>query len=215
MESAGPFTRELWQTAEPVCQQILQCSYVQGLKDGTLPRGWFAHYLSQDALYLIEDSRALAATASRSINPDELYFLLQLAKDGLDIERALQDDFIRKYALPVAHTQSPAFKAYTTFLLDRAFNAPYPVALAALLPCFWVYYEVGVYICKHAVADNPYQPWIDTYSGTAYLEYTQQFIQITEKIGKGASAEIKRQMTDAFLEGTHHELSVFEEATLY
>ncbi|MBN2610176.1 MAG: TenA family protein [Bacteroidales bacterium] len=199
-------------TVEPDFEQILKCPYVGRLADGTLPHSWFAHYLSQDVLYLIDDSRALAITAARAYNPDEMYFFLQLAKDGLDIERALHNDFLKYFAIPEAHEKSPAFHAYTDFLLDHAFHAPYPVAVTALLPCFWVYFNTGVYIFNNTVSDNPYQKWIDTYSGAEYMEYTQRFIGITENIGQKAESKISKQMIDTFAEGTKHEFMTLEEA---
>jgi len=212
MEAAGVFTEKLWSTIQPVYQQIINSRYIKRLTDGTLPHSWFAHYISQDVLYIIDDSRALAMTAARAENPDEMYFFLQLAKDGLDIERALHDEFLKHYDIPETTEKSPAFSAYEHFLLHHAFDSPYPVAAAALLPCFWVYYKTGEYVFKNAAAGNPYQKWIDTYSGTEYREYTSRFIQITENLGQNATPEIRERMINAFTEGTEHELKVLEEA---
>ncbi len=212
IRSAGPFTRELWMAAQPDYEQIIQCEYVKRLADGTLPKNWFAHYLSQDVLYLIDDSKALAVTAARAPDQDEMYFFLQLAKDGLDIERALEDEFLSLFSIPKAKDKSPAFKAYTSFLLEHSFHSPYHVAVAALLPCFWVYFNTGDYVFNHSVMNNPYEKWIDTYSGIEYMEYTRAFIQITEKIGQQADPAMRKEMTGAFTAGTHHELMVLEEA---
>jgi thiaminase (transcriptional activator TenA) len=41
---------------------------------------------------------------------------------------------------------------YTSFLTATAWSESYPVVLAALLPCFWIYAEVGkdhVYCFDH------------------------------------------------------------------
>lgn len=213
MEAAGQFTQKLWITVQPVYKQILNCSYVKRLADGTLPHNWFAHYISQDALYLTDDSRALAVTAARASDTEEMYFLLQLAKDGLDIERTLQNDFIKQFRIPKAREKSPAFKAYATFLMEHAFHSPFPVAVAALLPCFWVYCNTGETILNNTVLNNPYQKWIETYSDTRYKEYTRRFIQLTEKNGQNAESGIGKQMIKAFEEGTKHELRVLKEAT--
>ena len=213
MESEGLFTQELWDNIKPVYHQIIGCSYIKRLVDGSLPHSWFAHYLSQDVLYIIDDSRALAITAARAENAEETYFFIQMAKDGLDIERTLQHDFIRDFNIPKATEKSPAFKAHADFLLDHAFNAPYPVAVAALLPCFWVYYKTGEYVFKNAVNDNPYRKWIDTYSGEEYKHFTLKFIRITENLGQKADPGIRIQMLEAFVQGTKHELNVLTEAS--
>ncbi|MEA1887657.1 MAG: TenA family protein [Bacteroidota bacterium] len=213
MKPAGPFTRKLWMTVHPLYEQIINCKYVIRLADGTLPREWFSHYVSQDVLYVIDDARALAVTAARAQDPDEFYFLLKLAKDGLDIERTLQQYFIDLYKIPEAKVKSPAFAAYTSFLLDHAFNSSYPVSVSALLPCFWIYYQIGEHILDKTVADNPYQKWIDTYSGSEFRDYILLLIHLTEKLGQQASTETREQMINAFKESTKYELLLFEEAS--
>lgn len=201
-------------TVHPLYEQIINCSYIKRLADGSLPREWFAHYVSQDVLYVIDDARALAITAARAQDPDEFYFFLKLAKDGLDIERALHEYFIDLYNIPEAGEKSPAFAAYTSFLLDHAFNSQYPVSVAALLPCFWIYYNLGEYIITKTVADNPYQKWIDTYSGGEFREYIILFIQITEKLGEQVEPGAGKQMVNAFKKSTGYELLLFEESAI-
>ncbi|MGQ9620714.1 MAG: TenA family protein [Bacteroidales bacterium] len=212
MEAAGLFTKKMWEHIQSVYMEIINCRFVRGLAEGTLSMKCFAHYLSQDILYLIDDTRALAVMAARSENPDEIRFFLQLARDGLDIEHNLHDDFLNYFNISEATEKSPAFKAYADFLLDNAFNSDYSVAVAALLPCFWVYYETGRYILKNSVNNNPYKKWIDTYSDTEYQQYTKHFIEITENLGQKSSPGIQEKMIRTFTEGAKHELKVFEEA---
>jgi len=213
MNAAGPFTYKLWFAIQPVFRQIINCSFVQSLTKGTLPRACFKHYLAQDILYIIDDARALALTAARAEDTDDMYFLLQLAKDGLDIERALQTDMVKHFKIEVVTQKSPAFKAYTDFLLNHACHSPYPVALASLLPCFWVYHNTGKHIKKNTVPNNPYQKWLNTYSDDIYNQYVSRFIQLTEKEGQKAHNALQEQMISAFIEGTVNEFRVFEEAT--
>jgi len=209
MKAAGPFTRMLWDNILPVYEEITGCPFVTRLAEGTLPLPWFAEYISQDALYLVDDSRALAITAAKAERKDELYFFLQLAKDGLDIERSLQEEFFSLYNIKEAERKLPVTEAYTSFLLHHAYNSTYAVAVAALLPCFWVYNETGNQIIQNSVAGNPYQKWIDTYSGELYEDYTRSFIDITERLGQTASPEVRSLMQKAFTEGTKYELAFF------
>lgn len=66
MEEFGEFTNKLWMAIDPGYKKIINCLYVRGLIDGTLPQDCFSHYISQDALHLIDDSRALAIIAGRT-----------------------------------------------------------------------------------------------------------------------------------------------------
>jgi thiaminase/transcriptional activator TenA len=212
MKAAGPFTFKLWFAIQPVYQQIINCSFVKLLANGTLPLKCFKHYLAQDILYIVDDARALAVTAARADNTDDMYFLLQLAKDGLDIERALQTDMVKHFNIEVATQKSPAFRDYANFLHKHAYHSPYPVALASLLPCFWVYHNAGKHMKENSMPYNPYYKWLNTYSDDIYNHYVAHFIQITEKEGLKANAILQEEMINAFREGTVHELRVFEEA---
>lgn len=212
MDAAGPFTYKLWFSIQPVFQKIINSPFVKLLTKGTLPLKCFKHYVAQDILYIVDDARALAITAAKAETTDDMYFLLQLAKDGLEIERALHTDMVRQFNIDVAKQKSPAFKAYTDFLLNHAMHSPYPVALASLLPCFWVYHKVGEQMRSSTVPDNPYQKWLNTYSDDIYVQYVERLIQMIEKEGVKANSTIQEQMIRAFDEGTLHELRVFEEA---
>ena len=44
---------------------------------------------------------------------------------------------------------------YTSFLTATAWSESYPVVLAALLPCFWIYAEVGHDIVSQSVEIIP------------------------------------------------------------
>ena len=58
-----------------------------------------------------------------------------------------------------------AYLGYTSFLINTAHTESVEVAAAAILPCFWIYNEIGKYIKENAVTkNNPYKKWIDTYA---------------------------------------------------
>ena len=79
-----------------------------------------------------------------------------LAPRGLDLD---QD------AVPEA---SPTCVAYTGFL-EQGATAPFDVALAAVLPCFRVYAEVGRYVlARRPAGDHPYGAWIDAYAAPEF-----------------------------------------------
>ena len=68
-----------------------------------------------------------------------------------------------------------ACQHYTSYLVATAWSAPYPVAVAALLPCFWIYAEVGRDIHARSVAGNPYQAWIATYADEEFHAWVRAF----------------------------------------
>ena len=81
----------------------------------------------------------------------------------------------------------------------------YEEGLAALLPCFWIYREVGIHIHKNSADNNPYQKWIDTYSGEEFAKIVQDMIDLTDRSADIASPEIRKLMLQAFVHSTNLE----------
>src|SRR4030042_1219612 len=125
MQPKGTFTRNLWQSIDPLDRRILTCEFVVKLAGGTLSPVSFAHYLSQDILYIRQDNEALELLAGRVFDENIRAFFLTLAKDGLAVEKMLHDEYLAYFKVREAHEQSPAFKAYGEFLLQHVCNSPF------------------------------------------------------------------------------------------
>jgi thiaminase/transcriptional activator TenA len=77
---------------------------------------------------------------------------------------------------------------------------PLEIAMASLLPCFWIYKEVGDYILAKAKTEaNPYQSWIDTYGGEEYASSVTLAVNLTDKLAQGVTESLKEEMTQSFV----------------
>ena len=212
MKAAGKQTQKMWDAVACIYADTVSHPFVVRLAQGTLDKNSFAHFLSQDILYLKDDNLALDVLAEKAPNTSEKQFFKLLAKDGLDIERALHNEFLGYFNIKAAEEKSPAIEKYTAFLLDHSKNSAFGIAAAALLPCFWVYNSVGNHILTIAEVPNAYQMWIDTYHSEAYEQYTQRFIDIVERVASEADEELYQKMLNAFMQSTQYELDCFKEA---
>nr|WP_320192082.1 TenA family protein [uncultured Desulfobacter sp.] len=212
MKAAGKHTQKMWDAVASIYEDTITHPFVVRLAKGTLDKKSFAHFLSQDILYLKDDNLALDLLAEKAPNESEKQFFQLLAKDGLDIEKALHNEFLKYFDIEEAEKKSPAIEKYTSFLLNHSENSVFSLAAAALLPCFWVYGSVGNHILSIAEADNEYQMWIDTYHSDAYAQYTLRFIDIVERIASEADEDLYQEMLNAFTLSTQYELDFFEEA---
>lgn len=212
MEATGLFTKSLWEEVEGIYNQIVNCDFVTGLSKGTLSENSFKHYLSQDILYIKNDTKALAELALRASKDSEKDFFKRMSDDCMEIENILHNDFLDYFKTKEAKKQSPAFSDYSEFILEKASSADYPIAVAALLPCFWLYGKVGHHILENQSKNNKYQKFIDTYAGDEYISYTKEFIQILEINAVNTDQETKEAIIDAFIKSSKYELLVFEEA---
>lgn len=210
MKAVGPFTSKLWQASLPIFKQIVDCEFLRQLSDGSLNKGSFAHFLTQDILYLKKDADALGRLAKRSDCEDDKAFFSELEQDGLEIEFILQDEYLTYYQLEAATNQSPAFGAYSNFLLKHSQESTYINALIALLPCFWLYSSMNIHSSDNKISNNPYQKFIDTYAGDEYREYTKRFLGIVEKHAENCKNE--KIALEIFRQGMQHELNLFVES---
>jgi len=171
---------------------MLDLPFNRELAAGTLARERFQFYLVQDSRYLIGFGRALAVAAARADDPDDIAFFAGAAKESIMVERALHNGFFERFGMSEADLAaietSPTCLAYTNFLLATAQTGSYAELLAALLPCFWVYQNVGTEIKRIAAADNPFQIWIDTYADeefAAAVRSCQQAVDRAAATGPG------------------------------
>src|SRR5262249_14983226 len=141
------FTGELWASIAPIYAAILRHPFVAGLTDASLPRESFRFYAVQDALYLRDFARALALAASRAPRDEWIIMFNEHAAGALKVERELHEGFFKDWGLTmeavVATPRAPTNLAYTSYLLAVAHAGPFHEAVAALLPCYWFYWEVG------------------------------------------------------------------------
>lgn len=193
------FTEGLWKEIEPLYEEILSLPFNRELMEGSLKRKKFSFYMKQDALYLADFSKALAMAGTRSHSTEVLKDFLDFATGAVAVERALHESFLKKFDTHIDVGKSPACFSYTNFLIATAAMEEYPVIVAALLPCFWIYREVGLHIHERAAENNPYQEWIDTYAGKDFSQSVDRAIQITEQAADQATKSTRNRMTENFI----------------
>jgi thiaminase/transcriptional activator TenA len=196
------FSQDAWQRIAPLYAAILALPFNQELAAGTLSRERFTFYMLQDAHYLTHFAKALAVTAARAPDAEALIQFAGSARAAVVVERALHEGFFRDLGIApeqaAATEPSPTCAHYTHYLVALAHNAPYEVAVAALLPCFWIYWEVGKHLLQVARPGNPYQAWIDTYADQAFADGVQRVIAISDTIAADATPAVRKQMHEGF-----------------
>jgi thiaminase/transcriptional activator TenA len=100
---------------------------------------------------------------------------------------------------------SPDCLSYTSFLLATAYHDPWEVLMAALLPCFWLYWNVGDTIAREATPNNPYKAWIDTYSDPGFEKAVRAVIAATDKAAEATTTAIQNRMMTAFTRSSQYE----------
>src|SRR5918997_3906428 len=210
------FSREAWDRNAALYEIIRTMPSNAELAAGTLDAARFKQYITQDAHYLIGFGRALALAAAKAPDPDRLVQFAKGAEVAVVVERALHGSFFQQFGIgpeTFAETPlSPTCHHYVSYLLATAHNEPYEVVLGALLPCFWIYAEVGRDIHARVAPQNPYQAWIDTYAGEEFHAAVQSIIEATDDVAQAASPAIRERMHAAFTRATQLEWAFWESA---
>src|SRR4051794_41078702 len=206
---ASSFSRQAWERNAPAYEAIRTMPFNTELAAGVLDRARFKHYITQDAHYLIGFGRALALAAAKAPKPDRIVL-------AIVVERALHGSFFAHFGITpqlFAETPlSPACHHYVSYLLATAYAESYEVVLGALLPCFWIYAEVGRDIHASAAPSNPYQAWIDTYAGEEFHIAVRAVIEATDEAADAASANIRDCMHAAYTRATQLEWLFWDSA---
>lgn len=210
------FTEAAWAKTARLRDAILDLPFNRELAAGNLSRERFQFYMVQDALYLEQYSRALSVAAAKAPDPEAMQRFAHAAEEALVVERALHGSFFEKFGIDpndaATAEPSPTCYGYTNFLLSVAHVASYEELVAAILPCFWIYWDVGNAIAKKTGAGNPYQAWIDTYSDPGFGEAVEAVIAITNRTAATSTAERRDAMLRAFKRSTQYEWMFWDSA---
>lgn len=191
---------EAWKAIEPVYTKIKELPFIKELMDGTLDNKKFIFYIQQDALYLADYGKVLTAIASKLSKPDHIEAFIHFAGESVAVEKILHESFINELDKEKNIEASPSCLLYTSFLMKQLTNSPIEVALAAVLPCFWIYKEVGDYILANQTkGENPYQSWIDTYGGEDFAASVEKAILICNEVADLCTDVQRKAMTEAFV----------------
>ncbi|MCB1253657.1 MAG: TenA family protein [Austwickia sp.] len=209
------FSTDCWSEIAPIRTAIDAHPFLTGLEDGTLPRELFVGYLAQDALYLDAYARALAAAAAQARTPDDVVFWAGSAREAILVERQLHAS--RVADLSVA-TASATTTAYTNHLLALAAGGCYEALAAGLLPCFWIYEDVGSRLLDRVtgapggLADHPFGDWIGQYGDPAFAESTRTAIALVDRLAEAPAPEIRQLMAAAFRTASRYEWMFWDAA---
>ncbi len=203
------FSEDAWRRDAALREAIHRLPFNTELAAGTLRSDRFRFYIMQDALYLAQYSRVLSLAAAKAPDTATSQTFGHSALGAIAVEQRLHEHYLHEFgvepaAIAVAEP-TPDCLAYTSFLLATAHQQPWEVLVAALLPCFWFYWDVASAITRAAAPSNRYQAWIDTYADPAFGEAVQRVIDIADRAAAQATPACRAAMLVAFSRSARYE----------
>jgi thiaminase (transcriptional activator TenA) len=202
------FSDEAWRRTATLREAIHLLPFNTELAAGSLAPERFRFYILQDAIYLGQYSRVLALAAARAPDTAQLQAFAQSALGAVAVEQRLHEHYLHEFGVEPAAVAAaepmPDSLAYTSFLVAMAYHEPWPVLVAALLPCFWIYWDVASAITRTAAPNNSYQAWIDTYADEAFGAAVARVIGTADEAA-AMHPQLRPAMLGAFHRSTQYE----------
>jgi len=104
-----------------------------------------------------------------------------------------------------ATAPAPSNLAYTSFLLAVAYRGKFHEALGALLPCYWIYWEVGKTLERMGSPEPLFQRWIGTYASEQFSAVVRGVIEATNKTAAELSPPEREAMRQCFVTTSRYE----------
>lgn len=210
------FTDQLHMSASDLWQQSFDHPFIHQISDGTLPKAIFRFYLLQDRYYLSEFGKLHERVAAKVADPTGKQFLLSSAQGLKDGEIAVREGFFETLGISaneVATTPiAPTAYNYVNHMYAELDRGTPGRAIAGLLPCYWLYNEIGKRLEAAGSPDPLYQRWIDTYGSDAYTTSVNQMITLTDQTAAAVSEEERTAMTESFVRSSAYELAFWQMA---
>ncbi|KQM57561.1 bifunctional hydroxymethylpyrimidine kinase/phosphomethylpyrimidine kinase [Agreia sp. Leaf210] len=204
----GEVRADWWESIREVREQIDALPFVLGLGDGSLRDDAFRGYLAQDALYLRDYARALATASALAPTVAEQAFWAAASQGSITAELELHESWLADGAYD-GTVADDATSAYLNHLLARCAEGRYDTLIAALLPCFWLYQDIGLRLLPRSHDTHPYRSWIETYADAGIAEVTETAVEFVTQAAARAEERGREAMRVAFTRSAEHELAFF------
>ncbi len=211
------FSAQLRYRSERVWRAIGNHPFLRELEAGTLPMEKFTYFILQDYVYLLDFAQVLCQGGAKSPDLETLELFCRHALGAVEVERSFHASFGKSLGLSRAQldgvTKGPATQAYINHLQTVARGGTLAELVAAVLPCYWIYGEVGRRLYKNRPAKPKiYRQWIETYASDGFWQPVREQIELMDKLAKAASSSEKKRMAENFILSSRYEFMFWEQA---
>lgn len=211
-----PVHQQLREAARPIWEAIFAHPFVRELGAGTLARERFLFFVRQDYLYLQDFARALCLGGAKADSLDTLDMFAEHAATVVRVERHLHTHWSEKLGLTpqeLAHAErAPVTQAYTRHLLAVAHGGTLAELVAAVLPCYWIYWEVGTRLSAALPSEPLYAEWIQAYSAEGFGAHVRQQLALLDRLAAVVSPAERQRLEAHFVQSSRYEYLFWEQA---
>jgi thiaminase (transcriptional activator TenA) len=214
--NAMSFAKQLRQAADSIWEASFQHPFVTELGDGTLDLKCFRYYVLQDSYYLSHFARVQALGAAKAADLHTTARMAHHAQNTYEAELALHENFVKKLGITeeekASFVPAPTAYAYTSHMYRAAYEGHLGDIIAAILPCYWLYYEIGERL-KDCKPEEPiYQEWIAAYGSEWFRSLVEEQIARLDAIAELVTEADRKRMEQHFIISSQYEYAFWEMA---
>ena len=118
---------------------------------------------------------------------------------------------IEKYGIDVKVEASKVTSDYNAHICEGIATGDPCIALAAVLPCMWIYNMVGLHILRTArLENNPYKEWILEYGNEEFTQGVNTVLEMVDKWADQADEETRKKMDYYYLKAALYEYAFWD-----
>lgn len=209
--SRSVWSREAWNKASKIYDAIISHPFLKELSDGTLDNEVFGRYIAQDEIYLKNYYSQMFMLADLMSDEKHKELFLSFAQSGMEGEKAMHDMIIERYGIDTEIPASKVTSDYNAHICEGIATGNPCVALAAVLPCMWIYNQVGLHILNHAeLEENPYKEWIMEYGQEEFTEGVNKILAMIDEWAAEADEATINAMDYYFLKAALYEYAFWD-----
>ena len=205
------WSREVWKKSARIYDSILGLDFLKKLSEGTLSNDAFARYIAQDEIYLKNYYKQMYMLADLMEEEQDRNLFLSFAQSGMEGEKALHDMLIDKYGIDTDVKPSKVTSDYNAHICEGIATGNPCVALASVLPCMWIYNQVGLHILNHSKLEgNPYKEWILEYGQEEFTIGVNKVLKMIDGWAAKADKETREMMDHYYLKAALYEYAFWD-----
>ncbi|WP_207941488.1 thiaminase II [Enterococcus sp. DIV2402] len=210
------FTALAREKANRYWEGSFQHPFIQQLHEGTLAPEIFRYYLIQDRYYLEHFGKLYQLIGEQS-DRSEIKALMATNAEHLALgEVAIRKNFFEELGITEDEIQNTAIAPtayhYVSHMYRQLIEGTPNVAVAGMLPCAWLYQEIGTRLIEKGSPHALYQRWIETYAGEESKEAIQVERNLLDQLYNESSSDEQEQMLAAFVISSQMEYAFWEMA---
>jgi thiaminase/transcriptional activator TenA len=141
---------------------------------------------------------------------------MQHARESVQAEMSLHKSVLEDYGISkekqAQMEPAPEAFGYMSYLVATAHSRPFEESIAALLPCYWIYWEVGKELLEKGSRDPHYQKWIDNYASEGYGETVKAVMAIANESARKTDEKTLAKMKEHFRRASRYEWMFWDSA---